>query len=202
MTSRIATLVPLTLVAILFSPIGSTQPLTWNYGSMSVLFLGEADNGNSENIDKGFRLDAARSINQYVFLRTRAETHDFDDVGVDMLQWGGGARFDVDGAMIPLQLWGGVNFERANVGGAVSDGIGIDLGVRAEIAPDFEGGVTYKTANLSGANSLEYDALELSAAYTGTRGFDVIATLNNARFDDDIELDLDHIIGVGVRIPF
>lgn len=194
-------LTPAIALLIASSP-AYAQPLTWDYASMSLLVLGEFDNGTSENLDKGFRFDAARTLNELVFLRAKVDTHDFDDAGIDTLQWGGGVRFDLEAAPVPLQLWAGLNFERLNIAGGVSDGIGIDLGARAAVARDLEAGFTYKTANLTGANSIEYDAIELSVAYTGLRDFDVIGTINNAGLDDDIEGDLEHIAGVGIRVPF
>ena len=190
---------PLCLLALASAPT-QAEPLGWDYASGSLLFLGKIDNGDSENIDKGFRLDYAQSFNEHFFFRAKTELQEFDEVGADTAQVGVGGRLDLQ-TTIPVQLWGSFNYERLSIGG-VSDGFGADIGIRSEVAPDFELGLTLKTANLSGANSLDHDAIELSGAYTGLADFDIIATVNNASFDDDLEFDFDNIVGVGVRLNF
>lgn len=192
---------PAAIGLLAISPVHAQEPLSWDYASMSLLFAGKLDNGSSETIDKGFRLDVARSFQEHFFFRGKAELQEFDERGLDTAQVGAGAKLDLDGLQVPVQIFAGLNYERLNFGG-VSDGIGIDLGVRSEVAPDFEAGLTYKTANLSGAESIDHEAFELSLAYTGPQDFDVIGTLNNASLDNDEDADLEHIVGIGIRFPF
>lgn len=179
----------------------AAQPLSWDYTSISFLFAGKIENGSSESIDEGFRLDVAQPFMDNFFVRGKTELQSFDDGGWDTAQIGAGAFLDLEGLMFPVQIYAGLNYERLNFGG-VSNGLGIDLGARAEFIPNFEAGIAYKTANLSGAESIDHTAWELSGAYTGAEGFDVIATINNANFDNDDDIDLKNIVGVGIRIPF
>jgi hypothetical protein len=191
-----------TLGALLLTatPVAA-QPLSWDYTAFSLLAAGKVENGGSERLDKGFRLDVAQPFQDNFFFRGKTELQSFDDVGLDTTQIGAGAFLDLEGIQFPVQIYAGLNYERLNLVG-VSDGFGIDLGARAEFVPNFEGGIAYKTANLSGAQSIDYRALELSVVYTGADGFDVIGTLNNADFDNDDDFNLENIVGIGVRIPF
>lgn len=200
MTTQTLRLIASFCLLALATPHVQAESLSWDYASASLLFAGEIENGNSENIDKGFRLDYARSFEEHFFVRAKTELQEFDDDGADTAQVGVGGRMDLL-TDVPIQLWGSFNYERINVGSA-ADGFGIDVGIRSLVAPDFELGLALKKANLSGGVSLDHDAVELSGAYRGIEQFDLLVTLNNASFDDDAEFDLDHILGVGARLRF
>jgi len=197
-----------------FVGAGSAQAMdiaNHDYLAARYALRGKADYGNPHGDVTGLGLEASRALGDQVFLRLNSDLYDVDLDGpgsrtaLDRFTVGPGIGIPLNTRM-PVELWGELDYARLSVGGTAADGFGAHVGLRAQFAERFSGGVTLQTANTdAGRRDFDYEAYTLDLAYQINPRVDLTVSLVNGtikRNGNASDIDLDNVLQLGVRLPF
>lgn len=193
--------------ALAGAPAMAQEAGQYDYLGARYTLLGDRTNGNDEDVT-GLGLEGAKSLNDLFFVRIASDLYDVDggpngDSPVDLFSIGPGVRVPLNMAM-PVDLWGGFNYERMATG-RVATGFGLDAGVTAMFNPDLRGSFSLKSASTeAGSDDIDYELWELELAFSVNNRLDVVGSLVNGEFDREGQgdFDFDNLLRIGVRMPF
>lgn len=190
---------------------------SWDYLSLEILLDGNIDSGTSVDLE-GYRVDAAKSLGDFVFARASSNSYDVDGNDVDPTltdaaldfstqQLSLGVHNPIPLGMMTMDIWASGNYERISLGGIIGTGPGIDVGVRALFTPVFEIGVSGKVLgdiDFDDLGDADYTGYSVTAGFALMPGFIVQGSYNmyELDFDQGSTIDYDEIIGLGVRLAF
>jgi len=189
--------------------VAMAESPSWNYVSAAWVLGGDfKEDAIKEGLD-GYQVSAVKSLGNMFFMNIGATNTHFDFGGIHnpfaKQQIGAGARFTVAKG---IDLWGSLNYDRVEYyEGAIGNGFGIDIGVRALVTNALELGFTYKHSP-----SIDFDAVdaeltgyELSGVYNVSPKTGILLTYasHELKFDNFPQKDeWDGVIGLGVRLAF
>lgn len=189
------------------APAAAQEAGQYDYIEARYTLLGDRTNGASDDVT-GLGVESAKSLNDLAFVRVAADLHDVDDASdsaIDLFSIGPAVRAPLN-TDIPVDLWAGLNYERASVGGRAATGFGLDIGVTAMFNQRLRGGFALKSATTEAGNDdVDYELWELEIAYAVNDRVDVVGALVNGEFDSEGpggDFDFDNLLRVGVRMPF
>ena len=200
-------------VAVLLGVSGSVLaagPSPWDSISVSLVLSGDLEAGASQDLS-GYRFDFTQSLGDMAFVQGAANVYAADGPSADRdfsaHQIGVGARYPISAGAILIDLWGTINYERVSLAGTAGKGPGIDVGVRAQPARQFDLNLALKIYGDMDFKSFEADftGYEISAAYRINSELSLLLSYNDYELDPDGaggNFEWSGIISLGVRFHF
>lgn len=134
--------IALLMGAALVWPFAANAEINYNYVQLDWIADGEIDGAGAGSIDyDGFGIEGSALLHPNVFVIGQANFTDADtgpDIAVDTLKVGAGLRLPVITGPGALDVYGTLTYEELDLGGATSDGWGVDAGLRWMVMPGFE----------------------------------------------------------------
>jgi hypothetical protein len=191
--------------------------LSYNYLEAAYVFGDQVDVDDVGDFDlDGFRFKGSAALTQEVFVWGASHNLDvedvvFDDTSVDTQSLGVGYRFPLVTGPGAVDLWGGLSYERLDVGTS-ANGYGATLGLRWLPIPEFElsGFAGYRDygdleyGSFIGDTEVDGAAYGVGAAYHVTNNLALLADWERWALDADpdgggsTDVDVD-AFSVGVR---
>lgn len=199
----------LVLAAGAFSSTAYAVEDRFDYFQLQGTGTGELDGpGGSVDIEEGINLEAAKSVNDILFVRLSADSYNIDapgtvgtETGLDFLSLGPGINVPLGFASV----WAQVNYERLNFAGNVGNGPGAEVGAIIGDADGLRLGVSAHRAepSFSGQEDIEYERYKVDGMVNVAENADLVlsyeeGTLETPGGDTDIE----DMVSLGVRFGF
>lgn len=197
----------------LSAPGVAAEHPSWDYLSLEWVASGDIEvNTAKESLD-GYRLEAAKALGEFAFVRAGSNAYTVDANGVDidlgMQQLGLGFHYPMAVAAGSIDPWAAINYERVTMEGIVGTGAGIDIGVRGMLMPTLElaaSGKVFGDLDFGDPGDADYTGYTISATFTVVPKVAIQGSFSNYELDFDDPgiptFKYKDVIGLGVRLMY